>query len=580
MEQPSTLIDNRPDAGGFRLLVMGPDQFTTYTLPPTGVVAIGRAETASIRLTDPVASRQHACLHVGSGFEIEDLGSANKTRVRDVELSPGQRVGLQPGEAITIGSTILMLQASGPAPRPRRIWPHDHFEARLETECARSDGTSEPFAVVRVHVAGDTPAARVAELLLPALRGPDMFAIYGPGEFEVLLANTTPDMAAAVTGDLEAKLRERGVECRTGLACYGRDGRTPSSLLGVSCSRVRGPEARTLPSVENAPVVPDTAMRKVMHLAERAAAGTISILIGGETGVGKEVMAQSIHRLSPRAKATFLCFNCAAFNETLLESELFGHERGAFTDAVAAKPGLLETAPGGTVFLDEVGEMPPKLQAKLLRVLETREVTRVGSLKSRSIDVRFVAATNRNLELDVAEGRFRRDLFFRLNGIMLQIPPLRERRAEIAPLARLFAADFARAMNQGPPDLAPEAVRLLEDYLWPGNIRELRNVIERALLLCGGATITGEHLPVETMLAAAAPAVFAPAPVASSTVARAMTLADAPSDEPAGERERILRVLAECAGNQSRAARVLKISRSTLVAKLDDYQIARPRKGV
>src|SRR4029077_19810852 len=170
----------------------------------------------------------------------------------------------------------------------------------------------------------------------------------------------------------------------------------------------------------------------------------------------------------------------------LLESEMFGHERGAFTGATDAKPGLLETAPGGTVFLDEIGEMPVLLQAKLLRVLETRLVTRVGGLKPKAIDVRFVAATNRNLEEEVAAGRFRRDLYFRLNGMTLHIPPLRARRGEIVQLARIFMRTFAEQGKRRPPELSPEAQRLLEEYPWPGNVRELRNMMERAALLCTG----------------------------------------------------------------------------------------------
>ena len=181
-------------------------------------------------------------------------------------------------------------------------------------------------------------------------------------------------------------------------------------------------------------------MRRVHELAERAAAGTINVLITGETGVGKELLAETVHRASPRRGGPYVCLNCAALSETLLESELFGHERGAFTGAVQAKPGLLETAARGTLFLDEVGELPLATQAKLLRVIETREVTRLGSVRPHRIDVRFIAATNRDLEAEVARGAFRADLYFRLNGITLTIPPLRSRLEEIRPLAETFAA--------------------------------------------------------------------------------------------------------------------------------------------
>jgi transcriptional regulator with PAS, ATPase and Fis domain len=328
-------------------------------------------------------------------------------------------------------------------------------------------------------------------------------------------------------------------------------------------------------------------MQRVHLLADRAAQGTINILIVGENGVGKEILAERIHRNSPRAEKPFLCINCASFSEQLFESELFGHERGAFTGASEAKPGLLETAPGGTVFLDEIGELPTPLQAKLLRVLETRLVTRVGGIKARPIDVRFLAATNRNLEAEVAAGRFRRDLYFRLNGMTLHIPPLRSRRGEIPQLAHIFLRQFSEQLRRRPPALGEDAQRLLEGYLWPGNVRELRNMMERAALLCTGTEVRPEHLLLETMSATAGPAApdWGPPPElgagslgdASSRPTQPMAIPE--EEDPAAKRERVLRVLAQHGGNQSRAAKALGMARSTLVLLLNEYQIPRPRKG-
>ena len=243
-------------------------------------------------------------------------------------------------------------------------------------------------------------------------------------------------------------------------------------------------------------------MRDLYRMLDRIARGTISVLLLGETGVGKEVLAERIHRSSPRSDAPFVKLNCAAFSETLIESELFGHEKGAFTGADAAKPGLFEAAEGGSVFLDEVGEMPAVLQAKLLRVLEQRQVMRVGSIKPRAIDVRVIAATNRDLEVEVSEGRFRSDLFYRLNGISIVVPSLKERPSEIKPLAEMFIARIAKDLGRGAPVLTLRSVELLERYDWPGNIRELRNVMERAVLLAPGDEIEVEHLPVEKMTTA------------------------------------------------------------------------------
>jgi transcriptional regulator with PAS, ATPase and Fis domain len=315
---------------------------------------------------------------------------------------------------------------------------------------------------------------------------------------------------------------------------------------------------------------PDEAMQRIYRLAERAAAGTINVLITGETGVGKELLAETVHRLSPRKDGPYVCLNCAALSETLLESELFGHERGAFTGAVQAKPGLLETAAGGTLFLDEVGELPLTTQAKLLRVLETREVARLGSVRPRRIDVRFIAATNRDLEAEVARGSFRRDLFFRLNGITLTIPPLRERVTEIRRLAEMFVRQICRELGRPEPLLPAKIIALLENYAWPGNIRELKNVMERAVLLCTGPVIDPEHLPVDKMV------VGVPTAPGISGSGEGLLLTRVQSDE----RQRIMDALAACAGNQSRAAKMLGIPRRTFVAKLDTYRVPRPKKEV
>jgi two-component system response regulator AtoC len=331
----------------------------------------------------------------------------------------------------------------------------------------------------------------------------------------------------------------------------------------------------------------DPKMEVALRLCARAAASSINVLILGETGVGKEVLARSLHAQSNRAKAPFLALNCAGLAETLIESELFGYERGAFTGAATAKTGLLESASGGTVFLDEIGEMPLTLQSRLLRVLETREVLPVGGVKTRTIDVRFASATNRDLEADVLAGSFRRDLFFRLNGLSISIPPLRERVGEIPGLTEQFLEQACRESGRPAPRLAAPALELLLSYRWPGNIRELKNVIERAVVLCDGDVIDLAHLPVEKMRPAASVVIVAPtpAPLLSAETSVSGSVPGMPFLDPASlsaadqaERDRILHALKENAGNQTAASRALGIPRRTFVARLTRYGIPRPRK--
>jgi DNA-binding NtrC family response regulator len=307
------------------------------------------------------------------------------------------------------------------------------------------------------------------------------------------------------------------------------------------------------------------AMRAVWTMADRAAQSTISVLILGETGVGKDVLAERIHMSSSRARQPFLRLNCAALSASLLESELFGHEKGAFTGATAARAGLLQSASGGTVFLDEVGELPLELQAKLLLVLERREVLPIGSARPRKIDVRFIAATNRDLAEQVERGAFRRDLYFRLNGVTVRVPPLRERVDEIEGLTRRFAEEACHTSGRACPQFTPELLAAFRAYSWPGNIRELRQTVERGILLCMGDVLGLEDVgPLDATAPLAQP---------RSPAAQPQTPAEATA---LSQQEEIVAALARCAGNQSRAAKLLGVSRNTLIARIKKYGLARP----
>ncbi len=312
------------------------------------------------------------------------------------------------------------------------------------------------------------------------------------------------------------------------------------------------PNPPALGSTPDAPS-PEAAAIDLDRLVTLVARSNLSVLVVGETGAGKEVMAERIHRTSARASGPFLKLNCAAFPQALLESELFGHEKGAFTGAVHAKLGLIESAERGTVLLDEIGEMPLDVQAKLLRTLESREVRRIGALRPVTVDVRFLAATHRDLAQLVSEGRFRQDLLFRLNGVTIPVSPLRARPGRILTLAK-------EMLNGAPLTAAAEAALL--HYSWPGNVRELRNVIERARVLADGRPIDVPHL----LLDAPAPLSAAPAP-------------SLPAKLEDYEREQVIRALHEHNGNQTRAAAALGISRRALINRIEAYNLPRPRKG-
>ena len=242
-------------------------------------------------------------------------------------------------------------------------------------------------------------------------------------------------------------------------------------------------------------LVADPAMVQLFALARRLGELETTVLILGETGVGKEVVAQQIHRASPRAAGPFVRLNCSALPPTLLESELFGHERGAFTGAARRHGGFFEAAQGGTLFLDEIGELPLTAQVKLLGVLENREVRRLGSTLGHPIDVRIISATHRDLQSEVKRGHFRADFYYRLSAFTLVVPPLRERRAEISPLAEMFVEDGARRERVPKPTMDPEAITMLIRHSWPGNVRELRNAMEHAVVLADCGRIRAEHLP-------------------------------------------------------------------------------------
>jgi transcriptional regulator with GAF, ATPase, and Fis domain len=566
--------------GSAMLVVMRRGAVRCHRLPARGEVTIGRSRSVEVSIDATSVSRRHARLTLGAEIVLRDLDSSNGTRVAGVALEPGELRALRPNDVIEIGDVTILFR--GPAARARssRLVSHTHFEALLDGACARGRQTNQRFAIARVRVAPDDERS-LERIATGAVRPNDPIAVYGPGELELLLDGAGRVQAEEIVERIRAAADTAGHECETGLACFPTDGLSPEQLMSRAGERPGAPSA-----ADSEIVVGDPSMRQLHEIAKLAASGDLSVLLLGETGVGKEVFARRIHAQSARRNKPFVGLCCAAFSETLLESEVFGHEKGAFTGADRAKPGLLETGEGGTVLLDEIGDLPLSLQAKLLRVLEEREVMRVGGVRAKSIDVRFIAATNRDLQSDIAAGLFRADLYYRLNGMTIAIPPLRDRPTEIGPLARAFAAlAMTKLGRRGAIAIASDALAVLEAYPWPGNVRELRNAIERAVLLTPGDEIHAGSLPLDRL--------GADDNAATGEFDDSMTLrthrVDVGVPEPgkhsdlhAGvksyERQRILDALASCDGNQTRAAKLLGISRTTLAARMDAFDLPRPRK--
>jgi DNA-binding NtrC family response regulator len=341
--------------------------------------------------------------------------------------------------------------------------------------------------------------------------------------------------------------------------------------LRVDNQRLRAQIARQSPTPEI--VYVSEAMREALRLVERVAPSDASVLITGESGTGKELIAHAIHKLSQRRDGSFIDLNCAAFQESLLESELFGYEAGAFSGAKARKLGLIELADNGTLFLDEVTELPAQLQSKLLRAIETRSFYRVGAVRKVQVNVRIIAATNRDINQVVADGTFRPDLLYRINSFQISLSPLRERPEDIEPLARHLLKELG---GPHPPEIEPDALEALRGYSWPGNVRHLRNALERAVLLANDGRITRAELP---------PEITTPAPAYASAAAPSGAVAGGAATAPGAgavppplrevERQQILAALEQTNWHRGKTAEILGISPSTLYRRLRDYNLTR-----
>jgi two-component system response regulator AtoC len=477
-------------------------------------------------------------------------------------------------------------------PLGRELLTPREFDARVEDETERCVRYDRSLAVVAIEVvqADEATLSRVKQRIVSKLRSLDVATRRKPGRFEILVAECTKAEAGIVASRLAQSLRDLDVNAKLGIAVYPGDAPSAHTLSAAATMAMQaaavgevgeaGAGARRISLGAHEVVIAEPAVVRLFDMIERVALAELPVLVRGETGSGKELVAEAVHRWGPRANKPLVKLNCAAVPENLLESELFGYERGAFSGADRAKPGLFEEVDGGTIFLDEIGDMPLPLQAKLLRVLEDQRVRRVGALKDKQIDIRIVAATHRDLGAAAAEGRFREDLFYRLGAIVLYVPPLRERTREIPLLVEKFVSDACRRANRDPIAVRDDALRCLKAYGWPGNIRELRHVITAAVVMCDSDEITVHHLPAHLVRPSEVAVAAPPRQLRRHDTIPAESIAEMRLNDEvrALERERIRQALEACGGNQTKAAEYLGMPRRTLVSKLAALDVERPRK--
>ncbi len=580
------------------VFVAGPLKGSAFELGDEAL-SVGRDSTNVARLADSLLSRRHCRIErAGERVELEDLESLNGTFVNG---RPVREHALADGDRVTVGESCFVFVGGEGETRPEPSNPvllserpmEAHSTVRLKVDDALKLRPPTPDAlagIVRdlallVRVSTSVNSVReTAELERELLR---LVFEAVPAERGTILRQVLEEGTAVLAGDLieggfgeVASLqaaRLSSLLCAP-LTLYGRalgavylttsDPATHFDedhlqlvtvicrIAAVALNNARHVEQlesendllRAEAAVEHGMVGESASIRKVYQFIARVAAADTTVLVRGESGTGKELAARALHRNSPRSVRPFVAINCAALTETLLESELFGHERGAFTGALAQKKGKLEVADGGTLFLDEVGEMPQAIQAKLLRVLQEREFERVGGTRTISVDVRVVAATNRDLEEAVKKGGFRQDLYYRLNVVSFEMPPLRERREDIPLLAAYFVSKYAAKFKRKVTGLSSEAREYLMSYDWPGNVRELENAVERAVVLGSTDRVLPEDLPETVLDAAPGPGSDARAPVTRYHDA----LREA-------KRQLILRALEQSAGSFTEAARLLGV---------------------
>ncbi|HBQ13449.1 MAG TPA: sigma-54-dependent Fis family transcriptional regulator [Myxococcales bacterium] len=549
-------------------VVLAGAETVAVALRESAPLVVGRARPADVILADASLSRSHARLTWRDGVvEIEDLDSTNGVVVDD---QPVRRASLREDSRVHLGGVELWVHPVG-ALSEGSAGVESRFERALRDELHRASLFQRPCLAFAVRVDGAGVARDWHRALGDALRSVDLVR----GVARDVAVAVVAEAGAAETGLWAERLRSAvpGRRLKLGVACFPDDAAEPDALIDAALHAL----THATPSTVGRPAPPaeldggtgevvlaSPAIQRTYQLAGRVARTRMPVLVLGETGAGKELVAQWIHRASPRSHAPFKAINCATIPATLIESTLFGHEKGAFTGATARAAGVFEQAHEGTIFLDEIGELPAQAQAALLRVLETGRITRVGGgAKEIPTDVRVVAATHRDLQDMVGAASFRSDLLYRLETMTLQVPPLRDRLEDIPALAELFLARARSAWGTTVRGFGAGVMDALCAHDWPGNVRQLRNAVERASALAVGALIELHDLPPE---------------IAGRVTEDEATLPDGPASLTdrvnAFERRLIHEALARADGNQSEAARLLRVPRRTLAHKVKRHGLA------
>jgi two-component system response regulator AtoC len=574
-------VDEDEAAGERRhLLVFSGPSSWIFPLPVRGDVVIGRAETADLRIDHGAVSRRHARIVLdGDAVSVVDLGSHNGTYVNHSKIT--SRRALVPNDMITIHGTTLVFHATPSAALSAAVLELDVLRQRIENELERTMQSERLFSLLCISGAAAGDRAAIQRAVIAQLRRFDAVAWSGDGALYVVLPEAGAEQAVAVATRIRSRL-DRAL--RIGHVTCPDDGYDADALVARARDAAMTARPGAIAGLDHAlhtltvgaqrVIVADPMVAKLYALIERLAPAGLPVLITGETGCGKELVATAIHALSPRAGKQLISLNCAALHEALVESELFGHERGAFSGAIATRPGLIEAASGSTLFLDEVGELAPAIQAKLLRVLESHRVTRVGDVRERDVDVRIVAATNRDLEADVAAGRFRRDLFFRLSAATLELPPLRQRPRELPLLAAAFLDEACRRSGRAAMRISDEAMAVLLGHSWPGNVRELKNMMQYVAAALPVDLLRADHLDERLGRLRPEPAGATLTPVPGGA-RQFRPLADELREL---EITRIREAIEATGGNQTRAAGLLAMPVRTFFEKAKQYGLTPKRK--